>query len=377
MALDELFNLELLGALEEAENRAIVNRPRQYYNAQNVMEELSDLQFIKKFRLTKTLVQELLNILAPYMTEPTRSSSITIKTKVLTALRFFASGSYQLDIGDNRSSALSQPSVSRCITEVSNALNQPDIVKRYIGFPDNFQKLNEIRRGFLDKKGVPGVVGTIDCTHVAIFPPPSEGLYPEHIYVNRKGYHSINVQLICDSDARIMNVNAKYPGSTNDSFIWRQSVISTYMENLHDNGHTSYFLLGDSGYPLRPWLLTPLSDPIPDTPESLFNKWLTSTRSTIERCNGILKMRFRCLLKHRVLHYNPERASKIIVSCCILHNMCINANLPVPQREPDDPLDIDFGIYGVPELNPMNPTINPQLAAGRRVQQLLIRSYFT
>ncbi|KAL5237057.1 hypothetical protein ACI65C_004467 [Semiaphis heraclei] len=223
MALDELFNLELLGALEEAENRAIVNRPR----------------------------------LLPKML-----------WKVLTALRFFASGSYQLDIGDNRSSALSQPSVSRCIAEVSNALNQPDI--------------------------------------------------------------------ICDSDARIMNVNAKYPG--------------------------------DSGYPLRPWLLTPLSDPIPDTPESLFNKW-----STIERCNGILKMRFRCLLKHRVLHYNPERASKIIVSCCILHNMCINANLPVPQREPDDPLDIDFGIYGVPELNP----INPQLAAGRRVQQLLIRSYFT
>ncbi|KAL5238865.1 hypothetical protein ACI65C_006275 [Semiaphis heraclei] len=31
---------ELLGALEEAENRAIVNRPRQYYNAQNVMEGL-------------------------------------------------------------------------------------------------------------------------------------------------------------------------------------------------------------------------------------------------------------------------------------------------------------------------------------------------
>ena len=83
----------------------------------------------------------------------------------------------------------------------------------------------------------------------------------------------------------------------------------------------------------------------------------------------------RCLLKHRVLHYNPERASKIIVSCCILHNICINANLPVPQREPDDPLDIDFGLYGVlvPEFN---PTVNPQLTAGRRVQQLLIRSYF-
>ncbi|KAF0750162.1 Uncharacterized protein FWK35_00018318 [Aphis craccivora] len=219
MALDELFNLELLNDLEEAENRVIRNWPRQYYNAQNVMEslcntflvvssyllnymiliiflKLSDLQFIKKLRLTKALVQELINILAPYMTEPTRSSSITIKTKVLTALRFFASGSYQLDICDNRALALSQPSVSRCISEVSNALNQLDILIRYISFPDNFQKLNAIRRGFLNKKGVPGVVGTIDCIHVAIFPPPLEGLYPEHIYVNHKGYHSINVQLV-------------------------------------------------------------------------------------------------------------------------------------------------------------------------------------
>jgi len=65
----------------------------------------------------------------------------------LTALRFFASGSYQLDIGDNRSSALSQSSVSRCIAEVSNALNQPDIIKRYISFPDSFEKLNAVRRG--------------------------------------------------------------------------------------------------------------------------------------------------------------------------------------------------------------------------------------
>ncbi|CAI6359061.1 unnamed protein product [Macrosiphum euphorbiae] len=83
------------------------------------------------------------------MIEKNRLSSIPIKIKVLTALGFFASGSYELDIGDNRSSALSQPSVSRCIAEVSNALNQPDIhiLKRYISFPDSFEKLNAVRRG--------------------------------------------------------------------------------------------------------------------------------------------------------------------------------------------------------------------------------------
>jgi len=40
IAFGEFINLELLGTLEEADIRAIGNRPRQYYNAQNVMEGL-------------------------------------------------------------------------------------------------------------------------------------------------------------------------------------------------------------------------------------------------------------------------------------------------------------------------------------------------
>lgn len=40
----------------------------------------------------------------------------------------------------------------------------------------------------------PGVYGCIDCTHVAIFPPNIHN--QEHAYINRKGYHSINVQLV-------------------------------------------------------------------------------------------------------------------------------------------------------------------------------------
>ena len=35
----------------------------------------------------------------------------------------------------------------------------------------------------------------------------------EHCYVNRKGWHSINVQLICTSDYKITNVVARWPGS--------------------------------------------------------------------------------------------------------------------------------------------------------------------
>ena len=41
------------------------------------------------------------------------------------------------------------------------------------------------------------MVGCIDCTHVAIVPPPGNNPeMPERAFVNRKGYHSINVQLV-------------------------------------------------------------------------------------------------------------------------------------------------------------------------------------
>lgn len=50
---------------------------------------------------------------------------------------------------------------------------------------------------FFEKFGIPGVVGVIDGTHIAIVPPKSDDpVYPEHVYINRKGYHSINTQLV-------------------------------------------------------------------------------------------------------------------------------------------------------------------------------------
>lgn len=50
---------------------------------------------------------------------------------------------------------------------------------------------------FYENHRFPGVIGCIDCTHIAIFPPQvHDAVNLEHLYVNRKGYHSINVQLV-------------------------------------------------------------------------------------------------------------------------------------------------------------------------------------
>lgn len=125
------------------------------------------------------------------------------------------------------------------------------------------------------------------------------------------------------------------------------------------------------GYPLRPWLLTPLPDFLPNTPEERFNDRLTSIRSIIERCNGLLKNRFRCLLRHRVLHYRPEVAGNIVNACAILHNMCIENNVAEPVEAPN----MDLGIYPIENYG-HREGMNPDLEAARQLQEGIIRNHF-
>lgn len=67
--------------------------------------------------------------------------------QVLTAIRFMASGSYQMDIGHNIYSAISQPSVSRCIANLTKALNQPEILNEWVKCPSTLEEVKHIRDG--------------------------------------------------------------------------------------------------------------------------------------------------------------------------------------------------------------------------------------
>ena len=91
-------------------------------------------------------------------------------------------------------------------------------------------------------------------------------------------------------------------------------------------------LTGDSGYPLLPYILTPIRNPPENSPQHRFNVAHRRARSCIERCIGILKARFRCLIKERMLKYSPTKAGSIINACTILHNIMIHRNLPLPEE---------------------------------------------
>jgi len=110
-----------------------------------------------------------------------------------------------------------------------------------------------------------GVVGCIDGTHIQIDSPrQTEGsslrnhvLEPE-LFRCRKNYFSINVQAVCDADLNFLNIVAKWYGSAHDARVFENSNLFSDLED----GTAPGILLGDSGYALSPFLLTPYRKPI-------------------------------------------------------------------------------------------------------------------
>lgn len=98
--------------------------------------------------------------------------------------------------------------------------------------------------------------------------------------------------------------------------------------NLFTNANTGNYLdankyiIADSAYPLKRWLITPFKDNGRlNAQQRRFNKVLSSARQVVERSIGHLKKRFRRLTEVTIHH--PEEIVKTIVSGCILHNLCI------------------------------------------------------
>lgn len=155
-------------------------------------------------------------------------------------------------------------------------------------------------------------------------------------YLNLKFY----IFQVCNSKMQIIDIVPRWSGNSHDAFIWKNSSLRQVCRTMIPANN---FLLGDSGYPLEPWLLTPYSNPSSPA-EELFNQKHIKCRNVIERCFGLLKSRFRCIDQSGgILCYAPDKVCKIIIACAVLHNICIKYRLAEPTniQSSDDTEDDD------------------------------------
>ncbi|XP_062576264.1 putative nuclease HARBI1 [Saccostrea cucullata] len=132
---------------------------------------------------------------------------------------------------------------------------------------------------------MPNCVGAVDGTLIAI-----KGMSgpDESAYVCRKNFHALNIQAVADAKMKFLHINASFPGSTYDAFVLTNWGLPRRIQSLPEGG----WLLGDSGYPLKNWILTPFPSPS-NQQEEKFNEAHGRTRVVVERAFGVFKSRFR------------------------------------------------------------------------------------
>lgn len=293
--------------------RRMRQRAERVYRVRTSYLGFTEAECRGKLRLNRAVVADLCHLLAEDLeTNSTCPYTLPVAARVTAALQFYASGSFQHAVGSM--GGITQSAVSSAIHAVTSAIVRH--AAEYIRFPVSPDHQERVKGEFRAKFGFPGVLGAIDCTHVQIRAPSENAL----IYINRKGTHSINIQVICDAMCNITHVFANYPGSTHDSFILANSAIPALFQG---DPPLEGWLLGDNGYALRTWLMTPFITP-GSRSELAYNRKHTRTRSVIERTFGLLKMRFRCLDKSGgTLQYSPQKVAAFFVACCVLHNIAI------------------------------------------------------
>lgn len=243
-----------------------------YLPRKNILDRYDDKELYKRFRFDRagievfvrkiifvTFLQFITNLVREDIeTETKRGLPIPVETQVLAFLHYAAGHTFQLHISD--SLGISQGSLSNCVKRVATSLaNKAD---QFIYFPRENREVRKSKAAFF-AKGMPGVIGLIDGTHIHVRAP---FLAVERDYVNRKGRHSINVQVIVDENGKFINIVASWPGCTHDSFILRHSNVYQAFENRQIDG----ILLADSGYFNRRWILTPIRNPLTRPQQRLF-----------------------------------------------------------------------------------------------------------
>jgi hypothetical protein len=151
------------------------------------------------------------------------------------------------------------------------------LVPRHVRFHSR-DEMGATQDNFFRSFRNPQVAGVVDGTLIPILTPHVDG----HVYICRKGYAAVNCQVVCDHQGIILDVVARWPGSTHDSFVFRESSIG----RLAAASRGEWRLLGDSGIRLGltcspQWLTRETSTRNSTTKPTVWPGALSSARSRL------------------------------------------------------------------------------------------------
>ncbi|KAJ8671783.1 hypothetical protein QAD02_003042 [Eretmocerus hayati] len=282
--------------------------------------DMHPIQFRKLYRLTPTLARDLVEMLRDELNH-NRTTRVTEELQVLITLRFLATGSFQRGTGQDFHHPVCQSLVSKILAKVLYAICT--FGEQFIFLPRTPEERFQTQYAFRNLIRIPGILGLIDGFLVKMKRPVEH----EEAYVNYAHGCSVNVQVVVNAEGRIMSIRI-IPGSNNDQGNYNNSRFRQYLEALRANleiveREGYFYVLGDAGYRASRVLLTPIENAPEGSPEWVYTREHSTTRSKVERTIGALSGVWFAANKARVLYYAPEKVATIITTAAILHNIRI------------------------------------------------------
>ncbi|XP_053666061.1 putative nuclease HARBI1 [Anopheles marshallii] len=284
-------------------------------------QEFSDEQF-EQCRMNQATFQFLFEKLEPELTR----IPLLLSTRMKIAIAIYVLGSGKDYASVGTTFGVNSNTVQDCVQMFCRSvikIFREDVIK----MPLDNDSIKDAANEFVEFAGIPQVFGIVGCLHIPI---NHTGKEPEK-YINSKGWSSIILQAVVDRKGSFVDISCEHPGRTIVADMLVNSPLYQRMEQLDapyetiDNFNVAPLLLGDSKYPLLPWLLTPypLGENMPHAERS-FNVYVAKGRSCIskafDRLVGRWKVLNRCI--------DLSTVSEVIITCCILHNVVEQLDSP-------------------------------------------------
>ena len=151
---------------------------------------------------------------------------------------------------------------------------------------ENWNALQQISDDFAAASGdiFKGCFGALDGVAIKIRCPPLSDVIPDPgNYFCRKGFYALNAQVICDKHKRVIWASTGHKGSSHDSTAFLGTELFKLLQKMAPKLLArALFLVGDTAYPLLPFIMVPFPNAAAGSEEDAFNFWLSNSRIQIE-----------------------------------------------------------------------------------------------
>ncbi|XP_047080686.1 putative disease resistance protein RGA4 [Lolium rigidum] len=189
----------------------------------------------------------------------------------------------------------------------------------------NSSKKDEIKSTFGKIHNLHNCCGVICTTHI----PFGQNCY--HAGENGR----ILMQAVIDPKMRIMDLGLGSMDSITQLSIFHDSTLFKECEKggwlngsklkvASDGSEVGEYLIGDEGYPLLPWLLTPYQEENLSDSKAEFNRRHSAATTWAQKALSMLQEKWKCLQEDVWWPENLQARFKMIQACCRLHNIVID-----------------------------------------------------